>query len=290
AAPPPRAGVFIGLMDGEEYGLLGSQKLAAKLSTPAGLGGVHMSDLKAVVNLDASSARASDVQDQVKSVAGQDAPLFSWRAMVSSEEPTLTSLFLTTFAAHQVLGLPVTSEVAKATIGGGSWRTDAQWFHEAGVPAAWPVAGYPEYHTDGDLPSAMDKADLAAQAGGLVAAERRVGHRHEAVDADGASAQSVGDAVGALDVVGLDAGAQAVVGVVGDADRLFLVLDGDGRQHRAEDLVLGDRHLVVDIGEQGGDHPVARRQLPTWTGAPEHHAVTLLLALLDIVHHPASRA
>ena len=159
AAQHPQAGVFIGLMDGEEYGLLGSQKLAAKLGT-TGIGGVHMGDLKALVNLDASSARASDVQNTVKSFAGRDAPLFSWRAMVSSEEPTLTSLFLTTFAAHQVLGLPVTSEVAKATIGGGSWRTDAQWFHEAGVPAAWPVAGYPEYLTDGDLPSAMDKADL----------------------------------------------------------------------------------------------------------------------------------
>ena len=164
AAHHPGVGVFIGLMDGEEYGLLGSQKLAAKLSSPAGVGGVHMADLKAVVNLDASSARASDVQDPVKAVAGRDAPLFSWRAMVSSEEPTLTSLFLTTFAAHQVLGLPVPSEVAKATLGGGSWRTDAQWFHQAGVPVAWPVAGYPEYHTDGDLPSAMDKADLEAVA------------------------------------------------------------------------------------------------------------------------------
>jgi hypothetical protein len=170
AAQHPGVGVFIGLMDGEEYGLLGSQKMAGKLASPAGLavpnyrGGVHMADIKADVNLDASSARASDVQDQVKSVAGQDAPVFSWRAMVSSEEPTLASLFLTTFAAHGVLGLPVTSEIAKATIGGGSWRTDAQWFHQAGVPAAWPVAGYPEYHTDGDLPSAMDKADLEAVA------------------------------------------------------------------------------------------------------------------------------
>jgi hypothetical protein len=163
AAQHPGVGLFIGLMDGEEYGLLGSQKLAAKLSS-VGIGGVHMADLKAAVNLDASSARASDAQAPVKAVAGRDAPLFSWRAMVSSEEPTLTSLFLTTFAAHQVLGLPVTSEVAKATLGGGSWRTDAQWFHEAGVPVAWPVAGYPEYHTDGDLPSAMDKADLEAVA------------------------------------------------------------------------------------------------------------------------------
>jgi len=164
AAHHPGVGVFIALMDGEEYGLLGSQKMAARLARPTGVGGVHMADIKADVNLDASSARASDVQDNVKAVAGKDAPIFSWRAMVSSEEPTLASLFLTTFAAHGVLGLPVTSEVAKATIGGGSWRTDAQWFHQAGVPAAWPVAGYPEYHTDGDLPAAMDKADLEAVA------------------------------------------------------------------------------------------------------------------------------
>jgi hypothetical protein len=80
--------------------------------------------------------------------------------MVSSEEPMLTSIFLTTFAAHQVLGLPVTSEVAKATLGGGSWRTDAGFFHQAGVPVAWPVAGYPEYHTDGDDLKAVDAADL----------------------------------------------------------------------------------------------------------------------------------
>jgi Zn-dependent M28 family amino/carboxypeptidase len=160
----PASGVIVGLMDGEEYGLLGSKAFADQLSSAAGIAGVHMGDLKAVMNLDASSARASDVQDHVKSVAGQDAPIFSWRAMVSSEEPTLTSLFISTFAAHGVFGLPVTSEVAKATIGGGSWRTDAQWFHQAGVPAAWPVAGYPEYHTDGDLPSAMDKADLEAVA------------------------------------------------------------------------------------------------------------------------------
>src|SRR4029079_12348728 len=100
------------------------------------------------------------VQDKVKSIAGQDAPIFSWRAMVHSEEPLLTSLFLTTFATHQVLGLPVTSEVAKQTLGGGSWRTDAGFFHEAGVPVAWPVAGYPEYHTEGDVVSAMDRNDL----------------------------------------------------------------------------------------------------------------------------------
>ncbi|MBV8979814.1 MAG: M28 family peptidase [Acidimicrobiia bacterium] len=163
-ASHPGVGVLVALFDGEEYGLLGSKRFAAELSSPGGVDGVQMSELKAVMNLDASSARASEVQDPVRSVAGHDAPIFSWRAMVFSEEPTLASLFISTFAAHGVFGLPVTSKVAKATIGGGSWRTDAQWFGDAGVPVAWPVAGYPEYHTDGDLPSAMDKHDLDAVA------------------------------------------------------------------------------------------------------------------------------
>ncbi|MCU1450491.1 MAG: hypothetical protein JWP02_2661 [Acidimicrobiales bacterium] len=164
----PATGIVVGLMDGEEYGLYGSKAWAQQLSSAAGFdvgdgrATLHMTDLKAVVNLDASSARASDVQDHVRAAAGADAPLFSWRAMVHSEEPTLTSLFLATFAAHQVLGLPLASKAAVAVEGG--WRTDAQWFHQAGVPVAWPVAGYPEYHTDGDVPSAMDSADLEAVA------------------------------------------------------------------------------------------------------------------------------
>ena len=164
AGSPPSTGVVVALMDGEEYGLLGSKALATQLSSTAGLavpdGGpaLHMGDLKAVMNLDASSARASDVQDHVASVAGRDAPIFSWRAMVFSEEPVLANAFIATFAAHQVLGLPLASRAA-VTIEGG-WRTDAQWFHQNGVPVAWPVAGYREYHTDGDVPSAMDLADL----------------------------------------------------------------------------------------------------------------------------------
>jgi len=168
AGARPAAGVVVALADGEEYGLLGSKALAAQLSSPAGLavgdGGpaLHMADLKAVMNLDASSARASDVQDHVASVAGRDAPIFSWRAMVFSEEPTLASLFVSTFAAHGVLGLPLPSRAAVQVEGG--WRTDAQWFHQAGVPVAWPVAGYPEYHTDGDVPGAMNHADLEAVA------------------------------------------------------------------------------------------------------------------------------
>jgi hypothetical protein len=177
AADRPGIGVAVALFDGEEVGLLGSHALAQQLSSPAGVemgdGGpaLHMADLKADVNLDASSARASDVQDHVRTVAGQDAPLFSWRAMVFSEEPVLAQAFISTFAAHQILGLPLTARAALEA-NGGLQRTDSNWFHQAGVPVAWPVAGYPEYHTDGDIPSAMNLADLenvAAAAADLTA-------------------------------------------------------------------------------------------------------------------------
>ena len=55
---------------------------------------------------------------------------------------------------------------------GGRHRTDVAPFAERGVPFAWPVVGYPAYHTDGDGLSAVDPADLeavAVAAAGLVA-------------------------------------------------------------------------------------------------------------------------
>ena len=162
----PGVGVAVALVDAEEIGLLGSQRLAGALSSPEGLalpdGGppLRMGDLAAVVNLDASSARASEIQDPVRSAIGTDAPVFSWRTMVFSEHATVPDLFLGTFSEHGVLGLPVPSQGAVAINGG--WRTDARWFHEAGVPVAWPAVGYPEYHTDVDTLGVVDAADLEA--------------------------------------------------------------------------------------------------------------------------------
>ena len=45
---------------------------------------------------------------------------------------------------------------------GGLNRTDARWFDAAGIPVAWPVVGYAEYHTDGDTLAAVDASDLEA--------------------------------------------------------------------------------------------------------------------------------
>ena len=158
----PDIGVAVALFDGEEVGLLGSKALARALAQPAGVGfgdcgpPLHLADIFADINLDASSARATDV-------AGGRGPLFSWRALVYSEEPVLASTFLTVFAAHRVAGLPIDGRAATQA-NGGMTRTDARWFDAAGIPVAWPVVGYAEYHTDGDTLSVIDPADLEAVA------------------------------------------------------------------------------------------------------------------------------
>jgi hypothetical protein len=82
--------------------------------------------------------------------------------MVSSESP-LAAPFLARFAAHQVLGLPAPSYVWKPVAAGvldGRHRSDVAPFEERGIPFVWPVAGYPEYHTDGDTLAAVDPDDL----------------------------------------------------------------------------------------------------------------------------------
>jgi len=175
AASKPRTGIIAVITDAEEIGLIGADRLAEAfdggLSAGDGKPAIRIKDINAIVNLDASSARASDVQDTVLGLARRDAPLFSWRAMVSSEGP-IAGPFLATFAAHQVLGAPVPAAVWKPVAAGSldsRHRSDVAPFEERGIPFVWPVAGYPEYHTDGDTLAAVDPADLENVA--LAAAE-----------------------------------------------------------------------------------------------------------------------
>jgi hypothetical protein len=175
----PNAGLIFALYDGEEFGLLGSKAFADTLLSPAGFDvgdcGVplSMANIKAVVNLDASSARASDAQDVGLTILESDVPLFSWRAIVFSEEPVLSATAIAAFAQHGVLGAPVSVSIANPANGGIS-RTDGRWFHEAGVPVVWPVAGYPEYHTDGDGLATVDQTDLEAVAAGAAEVVRAI--------------------------------------------------------------------------------------------------------------------
>src|SRR5204862_7976778 len=79
--------------------------------------------------------------------------------------------------------------------------------------------------------------ELAAEAGLLVAAERdpREG-RERHVDADHAGLDRARDTVAARRVARPDGGEEAVADVVGDPDRVLLVLERDRRHDRAEDL------------------------------------------------------
>jgi hypothetical protein len=169
ASAGPGIGVIAALVDAEEVGLIGSERLAeafdAGLPIPDGGKPIRTRNIKAVINLDASSARASDVQGAVRGLARRDAPVFQWRAMIFSEEPALTAAFLGRFAARGVLGLPIPASVFRPVGAGsldGRLRTDAHHFTVRDIPIVWPVSGYPEYHTDGDTLGAVNRADLEA--------------------------------------------------------------------------------------------------------------------------------
>src|SRR5665647_850943 len=104
---------------------------------------------------------------------------------------------------------------------------------------------------------------LPADAGDLVTTERRTCRiRVVAVRPDAARLDLAAHLVGPVPVAGPDAGAQAVEGVVGDGQRLLVVLEGGDRQHRAEDLLLEHPHLVVALEHSrlvevaGGELPV----------------------------------
>lgn len=192
-------GVLVLFADAEEIGLLGSEvvadELAGRTDLVAGpgltIGGtsVTMDDLVANVNLDAPSGKPSDVHghDHENPVSQHGIPVFSWRALVFSDpypavdDPTpygdsllAGTTFARIFAEHGVFGLPVPSTPWKEVSGG--WRTDAQHFHEHGVPVVWPVTGYPEYHTNLDVYdpsgaqySTVDPVDLQNVADATVA-------------------------------------------------------------------------------------------------------------------------
>ena len=81
------------------------------------------------------------------------------------------------------------------------------------------------------------------------------------VDAHGADAHGAGYLVGGIDVAAPDGPGQSINGVVGNAHRLVGGVEGDDRQHRAENLLLRHSHGVVHAGEDAGLEIVATRGL-----------------------------
>src|SRR5688572_20415917 len=83
-------------------------------------------------------------------------------------------------------------------------------------------------------------APLAAVARLLVAAERRAEVGRCPVDADLAGADPRRDAARALEVARRHVAGEAVRRVVGDPDRIVLVVVGQDREHGPEDLLARD--------------------------------------------------
>jgi peptidase M28-like protein len=169
---PPGIGVIVAVVDAEEIGLLGSKVFSETLASRRGFKvadagpPLKLSNIKAIVDLDASTARASDIQNGSRLVVRRDAPVFEWRAMVSSANPPLAAAFMARFAAHGVFGAAIDARtwslLSAGDPTGSVQRSDVQWFGRLGVPFVWPVAGYPEYHTDGDTLATIDLGDLEA--------------------------------------------------------------------------------------------------------------------------------
>src|SRR5215813_12713020 len=126
-------------------------------------------------------------------------------------------------------------------------------------PAATPVAAIPPSPALGD-PDRLDVRQLAdavlrqlaSVAGTLDASEghARVGLDH-AVDEHGARLDLPREMLGAPAVLGPDRGAEAKGRVVGQADRIALVLRADDGRHRSKGLLVESGHALVHAGEQG---------------------------------------
>ena len=57
---------------------------------------------------------------------------------------------------------------------------------------------------------------------------------------------------GLIDVARRDVARKAIGGVVGDRDGLLFAVVGHDRQHRSENLLARDRHVVAHVGEHVG--------------------------------------
>ena len=106
----------------------------------------------------------------------------------------------------------------------------------------------------------------------------------EAVHPDDAGLDIAGHLVGGVQIHGPNGRGQPVDRVVGDGDGLARVREGYDGAHGAEDLLLGDLHLVLNAGEQRG-RDVATGLEPLGHAAAELDLRPLLLAGLDVAEH-----
>src|SRR5437867_624689 len=165
-----------------------------------------------------------------------------------------------------------------------------RWVGRGGFPAMWSGGLRTRLRVAEDglqLEELLEArlAPLAAVARLFVAAEggAQVGLR--AVHVDVAGADLPGHPARALEVAGGHVAREPVGRVVGDADRVRLVLVWDDGEDRPEDLLARDRHVVADVGEYRGLHEVPLADALRAAGAARHELRALLDALLDETLH-----
>src|ERR1700731_755409 len=124
-------------------------------------------------------------------------------------------------------------------------------------------------------------APFAAVAGLLVAAERRGAVVRHALQVDVAGADPAANLAGGLDGVGGDIARQTIGRVVGDPDRVFLVLGTHDHEHRPEDFLTRDGHVLGDVGEDGRANIQALVDAFRQTGTAGDQGGAFLDALLD---------
>ena len=104
-------------------------------------------------------------------------------------------------------------------------------------------------------------AVLAADARLLVAAKWHFDRGQiVGVDPAGACLQLVDHPVRPLNVPGENARGKAEVGVVRAGDDVVLIGEVEHAQHRAEDFLAGNAHVVLHVGKDGRLHEIAVRE------------------------------
>ena len=128
-------------------------------------------------------------------------------------------------------------------------------------------------------------APLAAVSRLFVAAKGRAVFVAHAVDGDGASAQAPGHALRGHWVGGVDVGGQTERCVVGQADGVCFVVKRQDAQHRAEDLLLRNRHVVAHIGKHRGLDVITALKAVGPTQAAGHQTGPFVDTQLDVTLH-----
>ncbi|MNO90910.1 hypothetical protein D3C76_824430 [compost metagenome] len=103
------------------------------------------------------------------------------------------------------------------------------------------------------------------------------------IDVDRAGTQARDQPVDLAQVVGVDRRRQAVLRIVGQRQRLFLGVERHGYQHRPEDFLTDDAHVVVAVGKDGRLHEEASA-LDRLTAVV--HLRPFGLAQGDVFQHP----